>query len=301
MFQDADAFQKPNQLTGEGVTEEDIAKGNDTWDKKLRSVCPYYHVLKATLGTTNADLTGGNRLHDLFDNGISTPALLQRAITNKRAEELGKSDLSMTTNCLMSEVISIADEGGDRAEDGKEAASILPILRAAGKGSAVNAKKLAKGLKGKGKSRRSETFHKVQDNIIQMMLEVIAVDYKGRMEFAAFQTEAAREAREAQWKMENERNSQVRAMEIARMQAEVARYRAEATLRNAEARRMAEEHEMNIAKRKREEEKAMEDRNIKRTDAIQAKAVWLMEFAKKDADEAEKQAYWDITGKERPF
>ncbi|KIR63888.1 hypothetical protein I314_02669 [Cryptococcus bacillisporus CA1873] len=260
----------------------------DPHTEKLRSVCPYYHVLKTTLGTTNADLTGGNRLHDLFDNGVSTPALLQRAITNKRVEELGKSDLSMTSNCLMSEDISIADEGGDRVEDGKEAESILPILRAAGKGSAINAKMLAKRLKGKGKSRRSETFHKVQDNIIQMMLEVIAADYKGRMEFAAFQADAAREAREAQWKMEDERNSQVRAMEIVRMQIEIARYREEAALRNAEARRMAEEHEMNIVKRKREEEKAMEDRNIKRTNAIQARTMWLMEFAKKDADEAEK-------------
>nr|KIR86221.1 hypothetical protein I308_03165 [Cryptococcus tetragattii IND107] len=32
LFQDANALQKPNQLTGEGVTEEDIAKGNDTRD-----------------------------------------------------------------------------------------------------------------------------------------------------------------------------------------------------------------------------------------------------------------------------
>ncbi|KAE8543713.1 hypothetical protein D1P53_000429 [Cryptococcus gattii VGV] len=121
LSQDADALQKPDQLTGEGVTEGDIAKGNDTWD--------------TTLGTTNADLTDGNRLHDLFDNGVSTSALLQRDI-------------------------SIADKGGDRVEDGEEAKSILPILRAAGKGTAVNAKELAKGLKGKGKSRRSETFHK---------------------------------------------------------------------------------------------------------------------------------------------
>lgn len=52
-----------------------------------------------------------------------------------------------------------------------------------------------------------------------------------------------------------------------------------------------------MAKRKREEEAAEEERNIKRTTAIQARMMWLVEFAKKDAVEAEKQAYWEITGK----
>lgn len=117
------------------------------------------------------------------------------------------------------------------------------------------------------------------------MLEVIAVDYKGRMEFAAFQAKAVtkvraegREAREARWKIEDERNSRVRAMEIVRMQAESARYRQEDALRNEEVTRMAEQHEMNIAKRKREEEETMEDRNIKRTNAIQARTIVTVSF-----------------------
>ncbi|KIR77800.1 hypothetical protein I306_05198 [Cryptococcus gattii EJB2] len=177
LFQDADALQKPNQHTGESVTEEDIAKGIDTWD-----------------------------------SDASTPALLQQAISNKEAEELGESDLSMMTNCLMSEDIFTADEGGDCVEDGKEADDILSILGLAGKGSAANAKKLAKELKGKSKPQCNEAFHK-----------------KGRMELAAFQAEAAamaraeeREEREARWKVEDERDSLVKAMEMKRMQAESA-------------------------------------------------------------------------------
>ncbi|KAE8537980.1 hypothetical protein D1P53_006047 [Cryptococcus gattii VGV] len=267
------AFTKTGR---EGVTEEDIEKDIDTWDKKLRSFCSYYYVLSATLGTTNADLTDGNRVHNLFDNGISTPALLQQAIGNKEAEELGEPDLFMTINHLMNEDISSADEGGDCVEDDK--------------GSAANAKKLAKEIKGKGKFRRNEAFHKVQDNIIQMMLEVNAVDQKGRMELAAFQAEAEataraeeREAREARWKIEDERDSLVRTVEMKRMQAESARYSAEAALRNAEAKKVAEEHQICMAKRKRGEEEAMDG------------------VCKEDAVEAEKQAYWEITGKEKPF
>ncbi|KAL0255788.1 hypothetical protein I308_100595 [Cryptococcus tetragattii IND107] len=246
----------------EGVTEEDIAKGIDTWDKKLRSVCPYYHVLKATLGITNADLTDGNRLHDLFDNSLyPCPA----TIADKEAEELGESDFFMTTDCRMSEDISTADEGG----------IVWKI-------------KLAKELKGKSKSRRNEAFHKVQDSIMQMMLEVNANDQKGRMELAAFRAEAAataraeeREAREARWKLEDERDGLMREMEMKRMQAESARYSAEAALRNAGAKKVAEEHQICMAKRKREEEEAEEERNIKRTTAIQARTMWLVEFAKK--------------------
>lgn len=207
-------------------------------------------------------------------------------------------DLSMTINCLMNEDISTADEGGDCVEDGEEAEDILPYCELTGKGSADNAKKLAKEFKGKGRFRRNEAFHKVQDNMIQMMLEVNANDQKGRMELAAFQTEAAataseeeREAREARWKIEDERNSQARAMEIERMQAESARYSAEAALRNAEATTVADEHEMNITRRKREEEEAMEDKNIKRTNLIQARTMWLVEFVKKDAVPAVCRAY----------
>lgn len=90
-------------------------------------------------------------------------------------------------------------------------------------------------------------------------------------------------------------------MEIERMQAESARYSAEAALRNAEATTVADEHEMNIARRKREEEEAMEDRNIKRTECDPGEDDVVSESAKKDAVEAEKQAYWEITGKEKPF
>lgn len=118
------------------------------------------------------------------------------------------------------------------------------------------------------------------------------------MELAAFQAEGAattrageREAREARWKIEDERNSQARAMEIERMQAESARYSAEAALRNAEATTVADEHEMNITRRKREEEAAMEDKNLKRTNLIQARTMWLVEFVKKDAVPAVCRAY----------
>ncbi|KAL0243664.1 hypothetical protein I308_105632 [Cryptococcus tetragattii IND107] len=103
LFQDADALQKPNQHAGEGVTEEDIAKGIDTWD-----------------------------------SDISTPALLQPTITDKEVEELEESDFSMMTNCHRREGISTADEGRDCVEDSEEAEGILSILGAAGKGSAVN-------------------------------------------------------------------------------------------------------------------------------------------------------------------
>lgn len=103
------------------------------------------------------------------------------------------------------------------------------------------------------------------------------------------------------WKIEDERNIEVRAVEIERMHAESARFNADAAWRNAETTRLAEEHEVNIAKREREEEEAVEDRNIERTNAIQAKTMWLVEFAKKDTIEAEKQAYWENTGKERTF
>lgn len=82
----------------------------------------------------------------------------------------------MTINCLMNEDISTADEGGDCVEDGEEAEDILPYCELTGKGSAYNAKKLAKEFKGKGRFRRNEAFHKVQDNMIQMMLEVNAND-----------------------------------------------------------------------------------------------------------------------------
>lgn len=99
----------------------------------------------------------------------------------------------------------------------------------------------------------------------------------------------------------DERNIEVRAVEIERMHAESARFNADAAWRNAETTRLAEEHEVNIAKREREEEEAVEDRNIERTNAIQAKTMWLVEFAKKDTIEAEKQAYWEITGKGRTF
>ncbi|KJD99473.1 hypothetical protein I311_06960 [Cryptococcus gattii NT-10] len=205
----------------EGVTEEDIAKGIDTWDKKLHS-------------------------------------LLQQAIGNKEAEELGEP-LFMTINCHMNEDISTADEGGDCVED-----------------------EASQGAQGQRQVRR-KAFHKVQDNIIQMMLEVNANDQKGRMEFAAFQAEAEATARAEE------------------REAESARYSAEAALRNVEAKRVEEEHQICMAKRKREEEAAEEERNIKRTTAIQARTMWLVEFAKKDAVEAEKQAYWEITGKEKRF
>nr|KIR84640.1 hypothetical protein I308_05228 [Cryptococcus tetragattii IND107] len=289
----------------EGVTEEDIAKGIDTWD-----ICPYYHVLSANPGTASADLTDGNRPHDLFDNGISTPALLQQAIGNKEAEELGEPDLPMTINCLMNEDISTADEGGDCVEDDEEAEGILSILGATGKGSAANAKKLEKA-KAQGQRQVSAQRGFPQGSRQHNSDDargLNAVDQKGRMELAAFQAEAEataraeeREAREALWKIEDERNGQVRAMEIERMQAESARYSAEAALRNAEATTVADEHEMNIARRKREEEEAMEDRNIKRTECDPGEDDVVSESAKKDAVEAEKQAYWEITGKEKPF
>lgn len=44
---------------------------------------------------------------------------------------------------------------------------------------------------------------------------------------------------------------------------------------------MEEEHKVSMAKRKREEEAAEEERNIKRTTVIQARMMWLVEFAKK--------------------
>lgn len=49
-------------------------------------------------------------------------------------------------------------------------------------------------------------------------------------------------------------------------------------MRNEEVTRMAEQHEMNIAKRKREEEETMEDRNIKRTNAIRARTIVTVSF-----------------------
>lgn len=46
----------------------------------------------------------------------------------------------------------------------------------------LTAQKLAKELKVKGRAQRNEVFTNVQDNLIKMMLEVNAVDQKGRME-----------------------------------------------------------------------------------------------------------------------
>ncbi|KIR24730.1 hypothetical protein I309_06457, partial [Cryptococcus deuterogattii LA55] len=82
----------------------------------------------------------------------------------------------LSPSVIVGRDISTADEGGDCVEDGEEAEVILPYCELTGKGSADNAKKLAKEFKGKGRFRRNEAFHKVQDNMIQMMLEVNAND-----------------------------------------------------------------------------------------------------------------------------
>ncbi|KIR53139.1 hypothetical protein I315_04175 [Cryptococcus gattii Ru294] len=192
--------------------------------------------------------TGKVWLKKILQRALTLGILLQQAIGNKEAEELGEP-LFMTINCLMNEDISTADERGDCVED-----------------------EASQGAQGQRQVRRNEAFHKVQDNIIQMMLEVNANDQKGRMEFAAFQAEAETTARAEE------------------REAESARYSAEAALRNVEAKRVEEEHQICMAKRKREEEAAEEERNIKRTTAIQARTMWLVEFAKKDVVEAEKQA-----------
>ncbi|TYJ51082.1 hypothetical protein B9479_008367, partial [Cryptococcus floricola] len=75
-FDEALAIQKP---TGEGVTDDDLARGIETWEAKIKDKCPFFFTLFPSLKDRNANITEQSSVHQMGDRDVSiTPSMARR-------------------------------------------------------------------------------------------------------------------------------------------------------------------------------------------------------------------------------
>ncbi|ODO06509.1 hypothetical protein L198_01742 [Cryptococcus wingfieldii CBS 7118] len=84
-FDEVLAIQKP---TGEGVTEDDLARDIETWEAKIKEKCPFFFTLLPSLKDRNANITAQSSVHQMGDIEVSiTPSMARRVSSRSNIED----------------------------------------------------------------------------------------------------------------------------------------------------------------------------------------------------------------------
>ena len=290
---------------------------------KLLEICKYYHLLYPALHDKTGDFSDGNPVHDLFgptslSNHTASPST-EAGDMESRINNPDILDALAEVDCWYRE-----EEGNhEEEESGDGDREKSPILGEAGQGSATNAKKVLTKVKADDNSyeKRKDTAAAIGDNLRKSLFDLAEKDAKSRMDLEIFKADKERLAQERADKIQSQRWEKEDSRFLAELRVKEALSQSEAAVRSAEqrkleadaeARRKQTEREEEIwkvedAKRKRDEEDAEQNSRASKIKLIGERTVQLLDTWKrynvlgKSYDDAERQAYIEIAGHERPF
>ncbi|ODN72663.1 hypothetical protein L198_08316 [Cryptococcus wingfieldii CBS 7118] len=199
-FSQAQVLSKP-QITGEGLSDEDVENGMTEWKERVLAKCEYYFELEPTISTSTGDVTKGLRTHDVAsrksDDGPETD------------NNLGAERMSVYKR--KAPVDDDTDEGGDLHWPDEEGRA--------------NKKKGGRGSGGRREAREAVDFSDALATISkenrqgQMELAMFRAqeEKSGKMELAVYQAEVGQRVDDARMEREDRRLE----MEATKMAAEV--------------------------------------------------------------------------------
>ncbi|ODN90143.1 hypothetical protein L198_06161 [Cryptococcus wingfieldii CBS 7118] len=248
-FDEALAIQKP---TGEGVTEDDLARGIETWEAKIKEKCPFFFTLLPSLKDRNANITAQSSVHQMGDREVSiTPSMARRVSSRSDIEDqsVGMEDEADENDDIFSVRGTRANSLSTNITSNNHGVADEPTSGARGAGSLSNGSRARASLNAQdtptsGKGRREQLQGLFKDHS--------TANIKGRKEIAEQQAQAALALEQYKVAEQARRFEGEMTMKNERLKVEDTRYEA----------RLKIEQEERQAKRKRDEDDA-NWRNVK--------------------------------------
>ncbi|ODN96352.1 hypothetical protein L198_04066 [Cryptococcus wingfieldii CBS 7118] len=253
-FDEALAIQKP---TGQGVTEDDLARGIETWEAKIKENCPFFFTPLPSLKDRNANITEQSSVHQMGNREVSITPSMARHVSSRsdmeeqpvgmEAEDVGDDDVfsvrGTRANSLSTDITSNHGVADEPTSGARGAGSLSNRSRARASLNAQDTPTSDKGRRGNAN---------LNEQLQGLFKDHSTANIKGRKEIAEQQSQAALALEKYKVAEQARRFEGELAMKNKRLKVEDTRY---------EAKLQIEQDERKL-KRKRDEDDA-NWRNVK--------------------------------------